>query len=69
MTLMGNDDVDAWKNFFTKDDSNISSVIKKQLIGIAKWEREFRKIAMLIGMGDYSLRINDLFFEYDERRI
>ena len=68
MTLMGNDDVDAWREFFTRDDS-VASAIKRQLIGIAKWEREFHKIARLIGMGDYSLRINDLFFEYDERRI
>ena len=68
MTLMGNDDVEAWKKFFTRDDKVVLA-IKRQLIGISKWEREFHKIAMLIGMGDYSLRINDIFFEYDERRI
>jgi hypothetical protein len=67
MTLMGNDDIDVWKKFFTSgEDGRVALTIKKQLMSIAKWEREFNKIAMLIGMGDYSLRINDIFFEYDE---
>ena len=67
MTLMGNDDIDVWKKFFTSgEDGRVALTIKKQLMNIAKWEREFNKTAMLIGMGDYSLRINDIFFEYDE---
>jgi hypothetical protein len=67
MTLMGNDDIDVWKKFFTSgEDGRVTLTIKKQLMSIAKWKREFNKIAMLIGMGDYSLRINDIFFEYDE---
>ena len=70
MTLMGNDDVEAWKKFFMSgEEDKMALVVKRELIGISKWEREFHKIAMLIGMGDYSLRINDIFFEYDERRI
>jgi len=68
MTLMGNDDIDAWEKFFIHDDK-VALVFKNQLISIDKWEQEFDKIAMLIGMDDYSLRINDIFFEYDERRI
>jgi hypothetical protein len=28
-----------------------------------------RSLWYLFGMDDYSLRINDIFFEYDERRI
>ena len=31
-----------------------------------KWENEFNKIAKLIGMEDYGLRINDIIFEFDE---
>ena len=70
MTLMGNDDIDAWKKFFMSgEEDKMALVVKRELRGIAKWEREFDKIAMLIGMDDYSLRINDIFFEYDERRI
>jgi len=70
MTVMGNDDIDAWKRFFSSGkDDKIAWVIKKELRNIDKWEREFNKTARLIGMGDYSLRINDIFFEYDERRI
>jgi len=70
MTLMGNDDIDAWKRFFLSgEEDKTASVIKKQLWDVDKWEREFNKTARLIGMGDYSLRINDIFFEYDERRI
>jgi hypothetical protein len=70
MTLMGNDDIDAWKKFFSSgEEDRTALVIKKQLWDVDKWEREFNKTARLIGMGDYSLRINDIFFEYDERRI
>jgi hypothetical protein len=70
MTVMGNDDVEAWKKFFMSgEEDKIAWVIKKELRNIDKWEREFNKTARLIGMGDYSLRINDIFFEYDERRI
>ncbi len=31
-----------------------------------KWGREFEKIAKLIGMEDYDLKINDIIFEFDE---
>jgi hypothetical protein len=31
-----------------------------------KWDREFEKIAKLIGMEDYDLKIDDIIFEFDE---
>ena len=31
-----------------------------------KWGREFEKIAKLIGMEDYDLKIDDIIFEFDE---
>lgn len=34
--------------------------------GRGKWERKFDNISKLIGMEDYSLRINDIIFEFDE---
>jgi len=43
------------------------SVFKKQFMNCrGKWENEFNKIAKLIGMEDYGLRINDIIFEFDE---
>jgi hypothetical protein len=45
----------------------IAKVFKKQFRSRAgKWENEFNKIAKLIGMEDYGLRINDIIFEFDE---
>ena len=31
-----------------------------------KWGREFEKIAKLIGMEDYDLKVDDIIFEFDE---
>jgi len=43
------------------------SVFKKQFMNCrGKWENEFNKIAKLIGMEDYGLKINDIIFEFDE---
>jgi hypothetical protein len=45
----------------------IAEVFKKQFMSRrGKWENEFNKIAKLIGMEDYGLRINDIIFEFDE---
>lgn len=46
---------------------SISEVFKKQFKSRnGNWEREFRKIAKLIGMEDYGLRMDDIIFEFDE---
>ena len=31
-----------------------------------RWGNNFRKIAKLIGMEDYDLKIDDIIFEFDE---
>lgn len=46
---------------------DFAKVLKKQFRSRGgKWENEFNKIAKLIGMEDYGLRINDIIFEFDE---
>lgn len=46
---------------------DFATVFKKQFRSRGgKWENEFNKIAKLIGMEDYGLRINDIIFEFDE---
>ena len=46
---------------------DFAEVFKKQFRSRAgKWQNEFVKIAKLIGMEDYGLRINDIIFEFDE---
>ena len=46
---------------------SISKMFKKQFKSSGgKWELEFRKIAKLIGMEDYDLKIDDIIFEFDE---
>lgn len=46
---------------------DLSNMFKKKFRSSGgKWEREFNKIAKLIGMEDYGLRINDIIFEFDE---
>jgi len=46
---------------------DFAEMFKKQFKSSGgKWENEFVKIAKLIGMEDYGLRINDIIFEFDE---
>ncbi len=61
--------VDEWKNLLQHNEhkDSFTKLFQKQLkSGSGKWENEFKKIANLIGMEDYSLRMNDIIFEYDE---
>lgn len=63
------DKVDEWKNLLQHNEhkDSFTNLFQKQLKnGSGKWDNEFKKIANLIGMEDYSLRLNDIIFEYDE---
>jgi hypothetical protein len=60
-------DNDMSKLFRDPKFEDFARVIKKQFMSHrGKWENEFNKIAKLIGMEDYSLKINDIIFEFDE---
>jgi len=60
-------DADISKLFKDSTLVDFVSVFKKRFKSSGdKWEREFNKIAKLIGMEDYGLRINDIIFEFDE---
>jgi len=63
------DKVDEWKNLLQHNEhgDSFTKLFQKQLkSGSGKWENEFKKIANLIGMDDYELRIDSIIFEYDE---
>jgi len=68
LILMGKDDVKLWKEFFNNPDTQeLKTVFEKQLkSSMGVWDEEFKKIAVLIGMDDYELRIDSIIFEYDE---
>jgi len=68
LILMGKDDVKLWKEFFNNPDTQeLKTVFGKQLkSSMGVWDEEFKKIAVLIGMDDYELRIDNVIFEYDE---
>ena len=60
-------DADINKLFRDPTLVDFASVFKKQFMSRrGKWENEFNKIAKLIGMEDYGLKINDIIFEFDE---
>ena len=60
-------DNDMSKLFRDPKLGDFAEVIKKQFRSRrGRWENEFNKIAKLIGMEDYGLRINDIIFEFDE---
>ena len=54
------DKVDEWKNLLQHNEhgDSFTKLFQKQIkSGSGKWENEFKKIANLIGMDDYELRI------------
>lgn len=60
-------DGDFHKIFMDPKLKDFAEVFKKNIKGNrGKWERKFDNISKLIGMEDYSLRINDIIFEFDE---
>jgi len=64
---LGDGDFDLSKLFRDPEFEGLANMFKEKFKSSSgRWGNNFKKIAKLIGMEDYDLKIDDIIFEFDE---